>query len=242
MWLIACHPGDDAALWVARGLTRRGLDPVEVLSAESLAYSTAIEHRLGAGAPSVRIGVADGRTVASDRVRGIVNRIVHPPMGHLAVSREEDREYAMQEVSALFLSWLTAMPGPVLNRPAPFAMAGPSLDSLQWHALAARAGLPVPALRVPDGRNGHGAAWAIPDCNVVVACGAVFGATPPGPARDSCLRLAELSGAEILGIELRRNGGEEWRFAGAHPMPDLRVGGEALVDHLATELTTRAER
>jgi hypothetical protein len=239
MWLIACHPGDDAALWIARGLTRRGLDPVEVVSAESLAYSTAIEHRLGAGAPSVRIEVAGGRTIASDRVRGMLNRIVHPPMGHLGVSHEEDREYAMQEVSALFLSWLTAMPGPVLNRPTPFAMSGPSLDSLQWHALAAQAGLPVAPLRVPN-QNGHGAAWAIPDCNVVVACEALFGAALPDSAAEACLRLAELSGADILGVELRPNGGGGWRFAGAHPMPDLRVGGEALVDHLAAELSARA--
>jgi hypothetical protein len=240
MWLIACHPGDEAALWVARGLRSRGLDPVEVVSAESLACSTAIEHRLGAGEPSVRIEVADGRTISSDRVRGMLNRIVHPPMGHLAVSHEEEREYAMQEVSALFLSWLTAMPGPVLNRPVPFALSGPSLDSLQWHALAARAGLPVPAVRVPDDQNGHGARWVIPDCNVVVACGAVFGAAPPGAASEACLRLAELSGADVLGVELHLNGGGEWRFAGAHPMPDLRVGGEELVDHLAAELTARA--
>jgi hypothetical protein len=242
MWLIACHPGDEAALWVARGLSSRGLDPVEVISAESLAYSTAIEHRLGVGPPSVRIEVADGRTVASDRVRGMLNRIAHPPMGHLAVSREEEREYAMQEVSALFLSWLTAMPAPVLNRPAPFALSGPSFDLLQWHALAARAGLSVPPLRVPHGGNGRATAWTIPDCNVVVACGAVFGAPLPDPASAACLRLAELSGADILGIEMTRGEEGEWSFVGAHPMPDLRIGGEALVDHLAAELTARAER
>jgi hypothetical protein len=242
MWLIACHPSDEAALWIARGLARRGLDPVEVVSAESLSYSTAIEHRLGAGAPSVRIEVEGGRTIAGDRVRGMLNRIVHPPLGHLEVSREEEREYAMQEVSALFLSWLTAMPAPVLNRPAPFSLSGPSLDRLQWHLLAAEAGLPVPPLRVPAPENGNGVAGAIPNCNVVVACGALFGALLPGPVGDSCLRLAERSGADILGIEVRREGGGEWRFAGAHPLPDLRIGGEALADHLAAELQARAQR
>src|SRR3982751_5962990 len=205
MWLIACHPGDDAALWLARGLSNRGLDPVEVVSAESLAYSTSTEHRLGAGGPSVRIEVEGGRTIAGDRVWGMLNRLVHPPTGHLGVSREEEREYAMQEVSALFLSWLTAMPAPVLNRPVPFGLSGPSLDRLQWNALAARVGLPVPSLRVPAAENRNGAAAAIPNCNVVVACGELFGASLPDQASDSCLRLAERSGADILGVKVRRD-------------------------------------
>lgn len=243
MWLIACNPGDVAALWAARLLSDRGLEPLELVSAEALAYSPRIEHRLGAGAPSVRIELADGRAVSSDGVRGLLNRLTHPPMGHLGVAPQREREYAMQEVSALFLSWLTAMPGPVLNRPAPFGLAGPGLDPLQWLALAARAGLPTDPTRVPSRENGDAHARpSPPKCNVVVACGALFGAPLPDSVAAPCLRLAELSGVDILGIELREEGAASRRFAGAHPMPDLRVGGEALADHLAAELIGRAER
>lgn len=242
MWLIACNPGDVAALWAARLLSERGLEPLEVVSAEALAYSPRIEHRLGAGPPSVQIQLADGRAVSSEGVRGLLNRLTHPPMGHLEVAPQREREYAMQEISALFLSWLTAMPGPVLNRPAPFGLAGPGLDPLQWLALAARAGLPTAPERVPSRQNGHTQARSAPNCNAVVACGALFGAPLPGSMAAPCLRLAELSGVDILGIELRRDDTGPWRFAGAHPMPDLRIGGEPLIDHLATELTERAER
>lgn len=243
MWLIACNPGDVAAFWAARRLAERGLEPLELVSAEALAYSPRIEHRLGAGAPSVRIDLADGRRIAGEEVRGLLNRLTHPPMGHLGVAPQREREYAMQEVSALFLSWLTAMPGPVLNRPAPFGLAGPSLDSFQWLALAARAGLPTPPLRAPSRQNGGApASLSPPDCNAVVACGALFGAALPDSVAEPCLRLAELSGTDILGVELRRDAANSWQFTGAHPLPDLRIGGEQLLDHLAAELAAGAER
>ncbi len=243
MWLIACNPGDVAALWAARRLAERGLAPLEVVSAEALAYSLRVEHRLGAGPPSVRLELADGRRVASDEVRGFLNRLTYPPMDHLGVAPEAERDYAIQEVSAFFLSWLTGMPGPVLNRPVPFGLAGPNLDPLQWLALAARAGLPTPARRATSRRQ-HGAepaGWVAPASSVVVACGALYGTPLPATTAESCLRLAGLSGTDILGVELRRDAGGQLEFAAAQPLPDLRIGGEPLIDGLAAALAPGAE-
>jgi hypothetical protein len=243
MWLIACNPGDAAALWAARRLADHGLEPLEVVSAEALAYAPSIEHRLGNGAPSVRIELADGRRVASEEFSGMLNRLTHPPMDHLGVAQQQEREYAMQEVPALFLSWLAAMPGPVLNRPVPFGLAGPNLDQLQWLALAARAGLRTPTHRATSRRrNGAGpASGPAPGGEVVVACGALYGAPLPVPTAESCLRLAELSGTDILGIGLRRDTSGRLEFAAARPLPDLRIGGEPLIDGLATALVRGAE-
>lgn len=243
MWLIACNRGDVAAIWAARGLAERGLAPVEVVSAEALAYSTGFEHRLGDDGPSVRFELTDGRRIASEEVSGLLNRLTHAPMEHLGIAPESEREYAMQEVSAFFLSWLTAMPGPVLNRPVPFGLAGPSMDPFQWLTLAARAGLPAPVRRAPATRGQNGDAPqagsgspAAPSCNVVVACGATYG--PPLPERlaAACVRLAELSGADLLGVELRPGASGQLEFAAAHALPDLRIGGEPLIDGLAGAL------
>ncbi len=243
MWLIACSPGDVAALWVARRLVARELAPVEVVSVEALAYSQSIEHRLGSDGASVRIRLADGRQLAGERVDGLLNRITRLPFAHLEVATEDEHTYAMQEISALFLSWLAAMPGIVLNRPVPFGLSGPIMDQTQWLALAGRAGLDTPVRRIPaPRRNGAPQAdpYSQPTCNVLVACGELYGAPLPDPENEACLRLAELSGTDILGIELRRDVAGGWEFAGATPHPDLRLGGEPLVDRLAATLANGA--
>lgn len=231
VWLIACNPGDAAALWAARRLRRRGLEPLEVVSAEALAYALRIEHRLDAGRPSVRIELADGRRLASECLKGVLNRLTHVPTRHLRLAAEGDRAYAVQEVTALFLSWLSALPGPVLNRPTPFGLPGPCLDRSQWLALATRAGLPAPPLSISSLRPDSVQPAALPyaPCSTIVACGALHGERVPDSTAAACLRLAELSGADILGIELRRCRDGDLAFAGATPLPDLRLGGEDLV-------------
>ncbi len=44
--------------------------------------------------------------------------------------------------------------------------------------------------------------------------------------------MSKLSGAELLGLEFVNND-DDWIFAGASTSPDLRAGGEPLLDSLA---------
>lgn len=236
MWLVACNPGDGAALWAARKLRASGLEPLELISAEALAYALRFEHSLGTTSAAVKIELADGRCLDGSEVRGVLNRLTHVPIEHLASADEGDRAYAAQELAALFLSWLSALPGPVLNRPTPFGLPGPSLDPTQWLALAARADLPVPTFRFSSRRPEARPKLPDPDCRVVVACGSVHGDPVAEPLAAACLRLAELSEAEILGIGLKREPSGSLVFAGATPLPDLRVGEAALIDGLASRL------
>ena len=65
----------------------------------------------------------------------------------------------------------------------------------------------------------------------------VIGPTLPREIRDGCLRLAHLAQTPLLGIEfVRDTSSNSWSFAGATHMPDLRLGGEPLLDALAAEL------
>jgi hypothetical protein len=239
MWLVACNPGDAAAVWAARLLRERGLEPLELVSAEALAYSLRLEHRLGADGASVRIELADGRRVAGEETAGVLNRLTHVPTEHLGVASEGERSYAVQEISALFLSWLNAMPCPVLNRPTPLGLGGPHFEPLQWFAMAARAGLPTPRIRISS-RPREAEADDLPAATelrgAIVAGGSQYGEPLPRATAAACVRLAELSGAAILGVALRRDAGGDWEFAGASSLPDLRLGGERLADGLAAEL------
>jgi hypothetical protein len=48
--------------------------PIEVVTAEALAYSLVWEHRLGTRETLVRIELADGRVIRGDDVQGVLNR------------------------------------------------------------------------------------------------------------------------------------------------------------------------
>ena len=94
-----------------------------------------------------------------------------------------------------------------------------------------------------DERDGQGR-LVPPDTpvqTVFVVAGQVVGATLPRHIRHGCRRLAELSHTALLGIEFAAGSADPWTFAGATPMPDLRLGGEPLLDALAGALRGKQE-
>lgn len=242
MWLILCSSGDAVAEWAYRGLRSRGLEPLELVYAEALPYGLRWEHRLGAPGAYVGVELRDGRRITSDRLRGVLNRLTHVPTQHLSVL--PDQEYISQELTAFFMSWLHALPGPVLNRPTAQGLCGPWLHASEWAQLAARAGLPTPVYG-QGGGDGFDETEAERTLfprgtkteRAVVVGGRLFG--PRVLAEEvegGCVRLSGLVSTPLLGVEFARGEGGEWQFAGATPLPDLSVGGDALLDALAVEL------
>ena len=83
--------------------------------------------------------MADAYTAAASAA--ILNRLIAPPETLVAQSVPGDREYAHQELTALYLSWLNAIPAPVLNRPTPQGLAGRWRHASEWAVAADEAGL-----------------------------------------------------------------------------------------------------
>jgi hypothetical protein len=237
MWLVLCTTDDLAALWAARGLTARGLQPLEVVTAEALAFNRRFEHRLVAGQPSVKITLADGRVIDSATVRGTLNRLQIIPGSHLRANAI-DRQYAEQELSALYLSWLYALPGMMLNRPTPHGLCGEWRHPAEWVWLANQAGLAT----APYGQDETRPA-ALPltqsslaNRTIIVVDGLCCGALAPEEVTAGCLRLSKLAATPLLGIDFNFAPGGEWTFSKATPFPDLRLGGDKLYDALAHSL------
>lgn len=242
-WFVFCASDDLSAIWAYRGLRARGVAPLELVSAEMLAYSLLWEHRVTAEGASVRIVLADKRTICSETTRGALNRLVSVPSEHLGLATPPDREYASQELFALFVSWLHALPGPVLNRPTPQGLSGRWRHSSEWAWLASRAGLPTKPYRqaMQAAVGGHDAGWKLapngtPVKTVIVVDGHVVGAPGPAYVRAGCQQLAELAGTALLGAQFAASVTDAWTFVGATPLPDLRLGGEPLLDALASVL------
>jgi hypothetical protein len=247
MWLIFCESNDISALWAFHGLKARGLKPIKIISSEMLACSLRWKHRLGTEGASIEISLADDSSIRSDKIYGVLNRLQTIPSAHLRAN-PADREYAIQELYAFFLSWIHALPSPVLNPPTPQGLSGQWRHASEWVVLANNAGLPtldyrqsshgeidIAALRgslVPRGTIVE---------TVIVVDGNVVGSKIPPAIAKSCICLAKMAETPLLGIEFSHNPSFHWTFAGATPLPNLRLGGQAVLDVLAKVLQGERE-
>jgi len=235
---VLSHPGDPSGPWAWRGLAARGI-PAQIVTAEELAFSTSLTHRLGRAGVFFDVTLNDGRVLAGDRLRGTLNRLVHVPDDHLARATPADRAYAQHELTALFTSVLAGLEGNVLNRATGRGLSGPWLSTAEWVAEAGRSGLTVD--RHPVRADGAEVARPTHDQVVfvvgdrLVTSGARVG--PPPEVAAGCHRLARRCGVGLLGIEMTSGSGGTWTFVGATPVPDLRPGGAPLLDALATALS-----
>jgi hypothetical protein len=237
-----CEADDVAALWAYQGLQARGLAPLELISAQMLERGVRWEHRLGADGVSITISLTQDRTIRGDAIRGVLNRLVTVPTGWLLKVEAEDRNYATQELAAFFLSWLYALPAPVLNRPTPQGLSGSWRRLSEWVWLAARAGLPTPAYRrssrdyINEGGSQKSFAGSDAVNTVIIIEGHVVSRSAPPDIIRGCQRLAKLANIALLGVEFVEGSEGHWTFANAVPLPDLQLGGEVLLDVLAAVL------
>jgi hypothetical protein len=241
---VLCHTTDAPALWAYRGLRARGVKPIDLVSAEALSVALRWRHRINVDGTAAEIALADGRLIRSDGIRGVINRIVSVPVTLWRHASEADREYVMQELTALYVSWLYALPCPVLNRPTVSGLGGAWRHESEWVRLAAWAGLPTPTYRrstadAPGVRDGE--QWLMPSVlptrTVIVAAGRAFAPHAPAEVLNGCVRLATLSDTAILGVDFTVSAAE-WTFAGATPTPNLMSGGAPVLDVLAHALAT----
>lgn len=237
MWLVLCSAQDNAALWAYSGLKQRGLHPLELLTDEMLACCLRMEHRIAADtAPLTRMVLTDGRAVESSSIQGVLNRLFVIPTRHIAHAQDIDRQYAEQELSALFLSWLNGLPGHMFNRPSPQGLSGAWRHRAEWMWLAGQVGLPALPYRQSDIAP-EAPFTEIPlsdeHCLLITFKGKCFGPSAPAFIQEKCLQLAQLSKTAILGLEFDLSSGK-WLLCDITPMADLRVGGARLLDELTS--------
>jgi len=243
MLLVMCGLDDASAQWFACRAVRSGVD-CRILTTETLSYARRISHRLVGGEVRTGVLLADGTSLVDGEISGVLNRTLQAPAAAWQLAAPAERDYATMELHACTLSWLHALPCPVRNRPEPDCLAGPLRHPLVTVAAAHAAGLPCPEVRFDtagplspaDALLLAAAQAAGPKARPVHAVcldGAVLGPEPPEPVvagvRAFAARLG--AGSALLGLDFVAGPGGWW-FAGASPLPDLRVGGDALCRRL----------
>jgi hypothetical protein len=237
--LLLADPGDPVASWAREGIAARGLALDEVSSLQ-LCTARRWVHRVSSVEASVEVHLDDGRLLRGGDVRSVFNRLAAVPEEWLLAVAAADREYAYVELTALVCSAFHALPCPVVNRPVPGSLSGPWRGAVEWAVLAGRAGLAVPQLRLSSDEEAATASEtaAAEPWHVFVVEGRVVARTPPPAAiAAACARLASAAGVALLGVELNPVDAPAGAvFRRASTLPDLRLGGDPLLDVLADTL------
>ena len=134
--------GDTSARWLASEFAAREI-PLLRVTGTDLALATRWEHRIGPARTTFRINLEDGRVLDSEHSGPVLNRLSFLPQVLLLRLSVVDRDYAQQEFFSLFLSWMSALPSRMFNRPTPQGLMGNWRHPSAWTALGAQAGLPV---------------------------------------------------------------------------------------------------
>jgi len=231
--------------WVYQGLKSRGLSPLEWVTNDQLVFATCWEHRLDENGIQVAVELADGRYFHSQQIQGVFNRLLTIPAEQFVLTAPEERQYAAQEMTAFFASWLYALPCPVLNPPTPAGLSGRWRHISEWLWLAAQAGLPTPPFHYSSeqGRNetylhGRLVPPGTPTQTAIVVDSQVVGNIPSSLKRN-CHRLAKLAKTPLMGIDFVLDQQGQYFFVGATPFPDLTQAGEKLIDALAAALQSK---
>ena len=239
MTLILCHATDRAALWLAASMRLLGLSAVEVVTVEQLVFSRRLVLRLDDDGDTGAVELAGGKTLRTDAIDGLVNRVHYLPTQHFARADAAERSYAEAELSAFLLAWMNGVAGRVVNPPQPFDLAGGTFARSTLLHLAATAGLPTGGWRAGADDDEPGAPLAPVTHAVVVFDGRMFGPLLPRRLQQACAGLASRLGTPLLQIALHLSPEHRWRFVDATGIADFRIGGKALVMALARALRTR---
>jgi len=176
--------------------------------------------------PGCGTAVIGGERVAMKHIRGVLVRLSFVTENELLHIHPEDRSYVAAEMMAFLVAWLNEMPCPVLNRPTPFCLAGPSWRPEQWTFTAAQLGIPIqPTHRfVKFSRGMQGDASLAGETDSCRATITIIGDRCFGEAEESLKRyaraLAKAARVDLLSVEFTAPKGE-LKFLQAHVVPPL---------------------
>jgi hypothetical protein len=232
----------------------------KLVSLNEILFAPSWKHLLNGSESESTLTLHDGTIIRSNEIGVVFNRLQYVDMPHFAASAPEDREYAVMEMFALLLSWLKALHCPIVNPISPRSLGGGVHSSLAWQYLAAKAGLPTARLRltsslrrysvpglvvypVSQERGGNIPAWLIDPIgqqtlSVMVVGDRVIGSVPVA-LDEPCIKLASLSGIDVLRINFTTTIGESsFRFNGVDTHP--AVIDDSTVDAIASLLEGRS--
>lgn len=212
MLIVLANRQDGAALSLA---TRWQSHDVHVVTPEGLSVEG---WRYEVSSPANSRAVIANRPVAADEITGVLTRLPCVSDQDLPHFMPADRSYAASEMTAFLLAWLSGLSCPMLNRPVPGCICGPTWRTEQWVRFAAHLGIPV----APVHRKAPEAAAPpseSPLTEVVVVGNQCIGEVDPVLA-DRARVLAKAAGVGLLLVYFTGPDPDN-KFVNASLWPDL---------------------
>ena len=242
MWLVFCEDRDAPARWLCKALRHRGFAPLLLICSSDLGPGLCWSHRLGVEPATAQLTLSKKKIVASSEVQGVINRLFRLPSWYPrnGVS-SQDWQYGRDELAAFLLSWLSCLPGPMLNRPTPQGLSGRERHPAEWFALASQAGLSITRLLHSTGRGIDlkilpKELRTAPQVSVLVIGTDVIGAPEPYLV-EPLQQMGAVSDTAIIGVNLiYSTTSRRWLFFSATTRPDLRIGGDRALTSIEQQL------
>jgi hypothetical protein len=235
--LIIASAGDEVARYLSRvweGAGARLLHPRD-LSRPGWKYQP--------GQIEASVAVASDELISVREISGVYTRLASVSPDELMEIIPEDRPYVAQEMNAFLVAWLSALPCPVINRPAISCLSGPNWRPEQWVHAAAQAGIPVVPVRRRVCLSGTPAPVGPPaqTFTLTVVGKECFGSKDRF-LRQCALRIARCAKVELLAVNFAGSG-KNARFLSANLWPDLSAPDHAgvVLDRLTRESRSQLE-
>ncbi len=230
MIVFLCSPGDVSARWFVAELVRQHGVAAQIITPQELVYAPDMQHRLDGAEAFSSVTLKSHGTLDSASITGVVNRLEYLPDAHLANVTATDRAYMQQELLAIWSSWISALPCPVINRPTAISMSGPMFHPAIWQHNAAAAGLPSAHMiydaDLPD-------PMPPPPVQSAIVCQGQCHSTSVSPDLfGACCDLADYVGLDMLEV-LFGHGPDGMVFSYASPIPDLSHADASLIAQMA---------
>ena len=184
--------------------------------------------------------IAVGNQAAdSSQIDGVLIRLPWITEQELSHIRYADRLYAAAEMGAFLVAWLSNTAFPVINRPTPSCLMGPSWGREQWIHNAARVGMRVRetgSANMPEGPSETKV--AVPCATAAVIGEQCIGLVAPS-LREQARRLAEVARVDLLTVRFS-GPGEDAEFIEAFLSVD--VSQPELADSVLDCFRTTASR
>jgi hypothetical protein len=177
------------------------------------------------GSPETSRAVVGGRIVEASQISGLLIRWPFVHERELSHIIPEDRAYIASEMFAFLLAWFTQLRCPVLNRPTPTNLLGPSWRHEQWIHCAAGLGIRVRTAQRRVRRESHAhdehtqSSSPLSPTVAIVVGESCFGVNNPLLAASAC-RLARAAGVGLLAVYFDADDGDA-SLTGANLWPEL---------------------
>ena len=109
------------------------------------------------------MAVVNGRVLPVEEITGVLTRWPGVFSEELIQIDAGDRTFVAQEMMAFLVSWFSSLRCPVINRPTPLNLTGPTWRLEQWTYVAAQLGIPVRCVHRHIASNLHDNGRHTPD-------------------------------------------------------------------------------